>query len=426
MSRAARIEPRFEPRQAETRDISGGYGWGASLGGGPRVSSHLAENLSSVLGAVELICGTLSSLPAAIVQETPDGCEPMPSAAAARLLARPNARQSWPAYMTSVVASILLHGNSISAITTDGRGGVSSLTPVPWSWLNPQVIRGGAGARLVFDIMQNTPESALLNLPARLLDTDVIHIRARSDNGVIGRSVLSRAAGVVSEGLDSAEVARSWWRNGMTLGGALSTDKQLDKPARDRLKDSISDYRGASSAGKVLVLEAGLKFGAITMNAVDAELLASRAFNVGEVARLFSIPEPMLFTGASRLPPTLTPYIAAFASLALAPLVNLIESEFDMILPAGQHLQLDMSGLLRGDYTAVAAAQAVLVQSRIATPNDARRALGLPAHPDGDDLAAGAAPNYPADRPGMPSLAPKPGPGSTLPNVGTHENDGAS
>ena len=393
------------------------------LGRGP---NHLPENLSSVLGAVELITGCIASLPAVIVQDTPDGREPLPGAAAARLLARPNPRQSWPAFVTSLVASILLQGNGVAAITMDGRGGIAGLTPVPWAWLNPQVVQGGAGARLVFDVVHATPEARLLALPPRLLDSDVLHVRARSDAGVIGRSVLSRAAGVVAEGLDAAEVARGWWRNGMAVSGALSTAGKLDDSQRARLKIAMNDYRGTHNAGKMLVLESGLTFNPITMSAVDAELLASRQFSVGEIARLFAVPEPMLQIGSSRLPPTLTPYLSAFATMALAPLVAVIEAEFDTILPPGQHLQLDMGGLLRGDYAAVAAAQAVLVQSGIATANDARRALGLPAHDDGDDLGAGPAPNFPADATGVPSLAPKPGPGGTLPNVGTHQNEGAA
>jgi hypothetical protein len=165
------------------------------------------------------------------------------------------------------------------------------------------------------------------------------------------------------------------------------------------------------------------------MNSTDAEVLASRRLSVEDISRLFMIPAPMLQTGATA-PATLTPYLSAFARLAMAPLVTAIEAEWDDLLPAGQHLQIDLGGYMRGDYSAIAASQAVLVQSKIATPNDARRTLGMPAHPDGDELSSGSAPNYPADAAGVPSLAPKPGPGAgapdAIPNIGTNQNEGAS
>lgn len=126
-------------------------------------------------------------------------------------------------------------------------------------------------------------------------------------------------------------------------------------------------------------------------------------------------------------PASLDPYLATFAQLALAPIVAAIEAEFDhAILPAGYHLQLDMGGLLRGNYSSMVAALCAAVQSRIMTPNDARRAVGLPAHDDGDSLSSGAAPSLPADGKGMPHMGQSPGKtGDGLPAPGTNGNEGA-
>jgi phage portal protein BeeE len=149
-------------------------------------------------------------------------------------------------------------------------------------------------------------------------------------------------------------------------------------------------------------------------------------FSVSEVCRLFCVPEPLLQIG-QRLPSDMSTYVTTFAIQALAPLVNAIEAEFDhSVLPAGMHLALDMSGLLRGNYSAVVAALATATQSGITTPNDARRALGLPPLEGGDVLRLGSAPSWPADRPGMPALHPSPGPGGDLPNLGTNQNGGAA
>src|SRR5258708_7473869 len=96
-------------RKPEQRQSPGGRAIGGGLiGRGGQVPVHLAETLSAVLGCVELIAGAISSLPASIMQ---DGDEAPRSSAAWRILDRPNPWQSWPTFVSWLVASILLHGN---------------------------------------------------------------------------------------------------------------------------------------------------------------------------------------------------------------------------------------------------------------------------------------------------------------------------
>lgn len=416
----------------ETRDAAGmsfGDGWAAlgnmaTLGGS--FSAAMAEALSSVQGCIELTAGAIASLPATLTQDDPDGQVPAPPTATAwTLLRRPNPRQSWPAFCTSMVGSALLQGNAVAYLQRDGRGAVTALVPVPWRWLSVQVVQGTAGPRLVYDVVQTGPEVALLGLPKRMLDTEVLHLRARSDDGLIGRSVLSRAAGVVREGNALATAAEATWTNGMRPAGVFMSPTYLSSEQRDKAEANAGRFRGAVNAGRTPLLEGGWKFEQIGLTSVDAEFLATRQFSVAEVARLFNVPLGLIQPGQG-----VQPYeamLAALAQLALAPLVAIIEAEFDAaVLPEGLHLQLDMSGLLRGNFSAQAGAFATLVQSGILTPNDARRGLGLPAHADGDALRTGAAPNFPADAKGVPSIGPKPGKtGTGSPDPGTHQNEGA-
>lgn len=434
-SRPARSQARSEPILAPVEQRASRYtdGWGIGYSGtatGQRgaMSVHLAESLTAVTACVELIAGAIASLPTGLVVDTPDGRQPAPPTVPAwRILQRPNRRQSWTAFVQQAIAQILLHGNFVAAIGLDGRGATAELTPVPWPWLLPQIVRSAGGSRLVFNVLEVNPEAALLNLPARLLDTDVMHVRARSDHGVIGRSVLSRASHAVNEGADLASLAEALFRNGLSLSGFVETGGVvLTAAQREQFQASLERLRGASNGGKTMLLEGAFSYNPLSVTPADAELLSSRQFSVAEIARLFCIPEPLLQLG-QRIPASLDPYVTAFAQLALAPLINLIEDEFDAaVLPPDVHLQIDLAGMLRGNFSAMTAAMCAAVQTGIATPNDGRRALGLPAADGGDDLRAGNAPNWPADRPGMPHLGPSPGPtGGGVPEPGNHQNGGS-
>ena len=423
----ARLTGRAEQRYAPP----GGWG-GLALdrfGSAGTVSAREAEGLSAALGCIELISGAISSLPASLSVDTPDGRQPAPPTAAAwRVLQRPSPWQSWPAWASWCTAQILLHGNSVSRIETDGRGAVTGLTAIPWPWLNPHALAGADGRpRLAYDVVQSSPEARLLDLPPRLLDGDVLHIRARSDAGIIGRSVLARAAGPIREGLALAETASATFANGARPSGVLTSPSYLNEAQRKRFdSEFVSKLTGAMNSGRVPLLEGGWTYTPVAMSFLDAQFQELRGLNTEQVCNMFSVPSILLHSG-QRVVSDLSPFTTAFAQHCLAPLCVAIEAEFDAaVLPPGMHLNLDLDGLMRGSFSATVAALCALLQSGAVTANDTRLELGFPPIDGGDTLRTGAAPSWPADASGMPSMGPKPGPtGDAPPAPGTHGNDGA-
>jgi len=360
------------------------------------------------------------------VVDTPNGTTDAPASAAAwRILRRPNEWQSWPAWMAWNVASILLRGNSLSRIDLDQRGAVTGLTPIAWAWVMPAVV---AGPKLIFDVTMRTPESDAWGLSGtRLLSDEVLHIRARSDSGLIGRSVLSRAAGAVAEGIEIAATASGLWRNGMRPSGVLTAPSYLTPEQRNRKNEWVSEYASSVNAGRVPLLEGGWKFEPTSLNSVDAEFLASRRFSVEEIARLFCVPAPLIQLPENSTPADMATFSVLLTQFALQPLITLITDEFDhSVLPSGQHLVIDADGLARGSFASSVSAIVALVQSGVITPNDGRTALGWPEIEGGDVLRPTGAPSWPADATGLPSMGPKPGPRPPdgLPAPGTHQNQG--
>jgi phage portal protein BeeE len=95
----------------------------------------------------------------------------------------------------------------------------------------------------------------------RLLESEICHLRDRSDNGEVGISRLTRAAGVVGQAQAVAEFTGSMWRNGTHPGGALQTDQVLNDQSRSNLAERLKQFHtGPRNAARILLPEAGLKW----------------------------------------------------------------------------------------------------------------------------------------------------------------------
>ena len=135
---------------------------------------------------------------------------------------------------------------------------------------------------------------------------------------------------------------------------------------------------GPRNARKFLLLEEGLTFDPTSVSPEDAELLASRRFSVEELCRLFQVPPPIVqdythgtFTNAAQAG-------LWFAQLSLTPWARKIEAEFarSIFTDDSFHLEIDLSGLMRGDYAARWAAYGAAVTNGILTVDEIREAEG--------------------------------------------------
>jgi HK97 family phage portal protein len=312
----------------------------------------------------------------------------------------PNEHQSWVDWIEWTLASALLRGNAASEILTDGRGVVVGLRPIPWEAVSVQLLTTG---RLVYDVTQINGLYGGSGRPRRLLQHEVLHLRDRSDDGLVGRSRLQRAASVVSTAISTQTFADSLYRNGINPSGAVELDNRLDEKAQKRLAESFrSAFAGASNAAKALVLDQGMKWKSISISPEDAEFLASRRFTVEELARIYNVPPPMagdLSHGSFANVETLLRF---FAQGTLTPWVRKLEAEFTRSVfsaaSRGTHsLELDLSGLLRGDPAQRWASWKIAVDAGILDADEVREEEGwnprgnatrAPAQADHDAVGA--------------------------------------
>lgn len=385
MSFFKRISEYFEKRSISSRDPELARAFGALDLGGALVNPRTAENLSTVLACVGAISSAMASLPAYVYRTSENGRIIDERHAVSRLIADgPNQHQTWADWIEWTMASVLLRGNALSQIITDARGALQALKPIPWEYVSVQLLPSG---RLAYDVNEISSMYSGTGGTRRLLQDEVFHLRDRTDDGLIGKSRLQRAAAVIQAGMSIQTFANSLYANGINPSGALQLTGNLSEKAFDHLKAQFRDaFSGASNAAKALVLQPGVTWQQISISPEDAEFLASRRFTVEELARLFGCPPPII-GDLSHGTFTNTETVGRwFAQHTLSPWIRKIESEFTRSVFSNStrsthKLEIDMSGFLRGDPEARWRSWEIAVRNNILTADEVREEEGWNPRP---------------------------------------------
>ena len=219
---------------------------------------------------------------------------------------------------------------------------------------------------------------------------DVLHVKGFSINGLLGASRMVLAKEAIGLSLAYERQAAQWMGQGASVNGILTTDKNLTPEAAKRMAQDWRDTKsGLQNAGKVLVLEQGLKWQETAMTAVDAEFIASRGLQLAEIARVFRVPAHMIGDLARSTNNNITQQAQEYINLTLSSYTMRwrwkLDVEFDL-RAQGIHLDYDLSALTRADITQRYANYARGIAGGFLTPNEARKDDGRDPKPNGDEL----------------------------------------
>jgi HK97 family phage portal protein len=378
-------------RRAPTEERAGGswtmpsYSFGHS--GASLADVKMAESLSAVSACVSAIASGVSSLPATVFQDTPGGRIAAPNHPVSRLIRRPNPNTTWPDVIEWLIGQTLLYGNGLLRIVSDGAGRPVALIPVPWQAVTVVMLPTGV---LAYDVVASGGPSGYTGpaLPGRLLADDVLHLRDRSDDGLVGRSRISRAPDVIAAAHELQVYSASVWQNAAAPSGLITFSPANTPEGRKRQADQfIARTTGAANAGRLMFLEGDTKYAPLACSPEDAETLASRQFSVIELCRLFGVPPPIIQAYENN---TFTNAATAeqwFAQRTLLPWVAKLEAEFarSVFSDPSYSLTLDMGSLIRGDYATMMATNTAAVAAGIITRDEAREAAGYGPMADDTD-----------------------------------------
>jgi HK97 family phage portal protein len=408
MTRLTKAEKRAKAAAMETRAGAGDISFdllsaGFDAGNVGRVNAKSAEALSAVTACVNIVSTSIAALPVSVYRRTDAGRVEQPEHPLARIIQRgANPWQSWPDFVEWMVAQILLRGNGLAEVRTDGAGRVSSLTPIPWEWASVQVLSSG---RLVYDVSEIQSIFSGTGRTRRLLAGETLHVRDRSDDGIVGRSRIRRAATAMGAAIDTQKFDRAMWRNGVSPSGVVTLKKPLTVEGLAALQREFQQkMSGANNARKVVFLDNDAEYKPVSVSPHDAELLAARRFSVEEVCRIFQVPPVMVgdlsnssFTNAE----TLGRYFAQFTLRAWC---RKLEAEIARAVFTDDelgvmHLEFDLSDFTRGDPAVRWKNHEIAVRNDILSRNEIREIEGFNPREGGDDAitAPGSGPGSQED-----------------------------
>jgi len=353
------------------------------------VNEQTAMQVSAVSACIQILGGTIASLPIHIYRNIgEEDRERVKTPLSTLLNVEPCPAWTASAMVEWWIRCVALRGDAYTEIIRDGFGNVSRLVPLHPATVTPVVLEDG---HIIYKVVGSKKERVIP-------DFRMLHIPGAGYDGTTGtsRSVISDAASSIRIAIASDNHSENFFSNGVTTKHALKapgvlTEEQV-QALRNRWKEK---YTGISNYGSPMVLTEGMDVQELSMSSVDAELLASRKYQVIDIARAFGVPPFMI--GAQETTTSwgtgIEQMTIGFVRFTLSRYLKRIQDELNRKLfdtQSDMFVEFNLKGLLKGDAKAEGES---LRQARGGsqgpgwmTLNEIRKINNLPSIAGGDEI----------------------------------------
>lgn len=348
-----------------------------------------AVGLSATWACVQLIAGTIASLPVMVYRTGEDGIRRVAKDHPLYFVLHdsPNFDQTAVDFWEIMAASIELHGNAYALMERRGSDrAITSLYPI-----RPDLVK-------VRRLSNGDLEYEWTDNGRRVVKTgtDVLHIRGSFGDALGGTSTLSACRNVFDDAMAAENAAGSMFQNGVNPSGVLSTkpEVQLTPEQRHELEQHLQKkYMGSIRQGRPMLLDNGLTWTQLSINPQDAQMLESRKFSGEQICRIFGVPPAMVGFGdkSSNWGTGKEVDVLGFQKFALRKRLKRIEqSVLKQLVPLSERraqgltIEFNLDGLLRGDTTSRYDAYEKAIRMGIKTRNECRALENDPPIEGGD------------------------------------------
>ncbi len=350
---------------------------------GKVVNERTAMQTTAVYACVRVLAETLASLPLHTYKHTERGKEKALEHEIYYLLHdEPNPEMTSFVFRETLMSHLLLWGNAYAQIIRDGRGNILALYPL---MPDKMTVERSVTGDLFYEYRKDS-ESVLLR------KEEVFHIPGLGFDGLIGYSPIAMAKNAIGMAIATEEYGAKFFANGANPGGVLEHPGVVKDPKR--VRDSWNAvYQGSGNAHRIAVLEEGMKFQPVGIPPEQAQFIATRKFQINEIARIFRIPPHMIGDLEKSSFSNIEQQSLEFVKYTLDPWVSRWEQAIQKTLfkeneKKEYFVKFNVDGLLRGDYASRMAGYATGRQNGWLSSNDIRELEDMNRIPEelGGDL----------------------------------------
>ena len=314
---------------------------------GQTVSQTTAMKVSAVNACVEVLSNSISKLPMFVINKNTK--ERLQHPLNRLLSIRPNEAMAPSVFKKLIETHRLLWGNAyILPIRSNLNARVTELIPLPAGYTVPYIDDNG----LLWYV---------LTLPTtgeqrKFRSWDILHLKAYSEDGITGISILSRAAEVINTSKAAQTYENKLYSQSAKPSGVLKVASKLDKKAKDKIRQEWDRiHSGVDKSFRIAVLDLGMEYQQIGMTQRDAQFVESKTVTVEDIARFFGVPLYKINAGKQSYSSNEQNSIEYVVN-TLHPIVEQYEEEFTYKLlfnteiERGLEIKANMNAELRGDF----------------------------------------------------------------------------
>lgn len=294
---------------------------------------------------------------------------------------RPNQYQNRVEFFETLTLQLCTAGNGYARIDRDSAGRIMALTPLMAAQTTPMLLSDGT---VTYAHQSDTGVSVFSA-------ENVWHVKLFG-NGIVGLSPLDYARNALSLAQAGEARALATFRNGSKPSGLLMVDAALNKEQRAEIRASFAEL-AEGNTDSLIVLDKFMQYQAVSMTPQDVELLASRRFQMEDIARFMGVPSVLIndTSQTTAWGTGIRSIIEGWYKLGLRPYLERLEMSARASLLALQdreryELEFDFDGLLRVDAPTRMDGYQKAINSGQLTPNEARMEEGRAPLTGGDVL----------------------------------------
>lgn len=348
---------------------------------GETVTVETALGVPAIWGAVNFMSGTLAGLPLHVYRKTDAGREKVSGGLATILHDAVNDGMSSFEWRKYSFDQVFTGGRAFSFIERNAAGKVSNLWPLEPSGVT--VKRNGPKKAYEYRDGSRTviyEAAEIIDLPFMLKSDMLSH-----------RSPILSNSETVGMAIAATKYAARFFSNGgvppLQLVGPLTTAQGVKNAA-------VAIDEGLKAAKKenrpILPMPMGHELKSIGTDPEKSQLIELQRFVIEQAARIYSLPPTFLQDLTHGTFSNTEQQDLHFVKHTLKRWVEQFEQELNLKLfgraSGRQYVEMNVDGLLRGDFKTRMDGYATGIQNAILTPNEARQRENLPDDPKGKEL----------------------------------------